>query len=286
MSPLLRRLPVPVAPFPTETVTSYVTRLALANHLQMATLADYLRGPGTTRSRPDPGRLAAATGISRLVLQQALPELEPHRLWPLGCSRLACRFCAAARGIYSPLRCWATGYPDVCLRHRRWASPTVLNLEGQRDLGCVPEVLGAAKRHYRLVPEHGLLRARCAYQDALDVTLGWARRGWWGRHRDGRLRRLSAAPVVLIGDPALHAALYPETVSLACILASPHWVGAAVSADRADRGRFYSEVARRLDLSEYRPAAVGDPLACWVAREARLAFAEVPPGFRSNVWRR
>jgi len=28
VSALLRRLPVPVAPFPTETVTSYVTRLA------------------------------------------------------------------------------------------------------------------------------------------------------------------------------------------------------------------------------------------------------------------
>lgn len=123
------------------------------------------------------------------------------------------------------------GYPDVCLRHRHWTGPTVLNVEGQIDLSRVPEVLGAAKRHYRLVPEHGFLRARCAYQDALDVTLGWARRGWWGRHRDRRLRRLSPAPVVLIGDPALHAAVYPETVRLACILASPHWVGAAVSAD-------------------------------------------------------
>jgi hypothetical protein len=113
-----------------------------------------------------------------------------------------------------------------------------------------------------------------------------ARRGWWGRHRDRRLRRLSPGPVVLIGDPALHAAVYPETVSLACILASPYWVSAAVSADRADRARFYSEVARRLDLSEYRPAAVGDPLACRVAREARLVFAKVPPGCRSNVWGR
>jgi hypothetical protein len=285
MSPFLRRLPVPVAPFPAETVNSYVTRLALANHLKLATLADYLRGPGTTRGRPDPGRLAAATGMSRLVLQQALPELDPHRLWPQhGCSRLACRFWAAARGIYSPVRCWAMGYPGVCLRHRRWTGPTVLNVEGQRDLRCMPEVLGAAKRHYRLVREHGLLRARCAYQDALDVTLGWAPCGDGGRHRDRRLRRLSPGPVVLIGDPALHAALYPETVSLACILASPRWVGAAVSADRAHRGRFYSEVARRLDLSKYRPPAVGDPLACWVAREARLVFAKVPPGCRSNLW--
>jgi hypothetical protein len=283
----LHRLPVPVAPFPAETVGSYVTRLALANHLQRATLVDYLRGPGTTRSRPDPGRLAAATGMSRLVLQHALPELDPHRLpSQRGYSRLACRSCAAARGLYSPVKCWAMGYPDVCLRHRRWTGPTVQKVEAQPDLRCVPNVLGAAKRHYRLVREHGLLRARSAYQDALDVTLGWARQGWWGRHRDRRLRRLSPGPVVLISDPALHAAVYPETVRLACILASPHWVGAAVSADRADRGRFYSEVARRLDLSEYRPAAVGDPLACWVAREARLAYAEVPAGCRSNVWER
>lgn len=68
--------------------------------------------------------------------------------------------------------------------------------------------------------------------------------------------------MVLIGDPALHAALYPETVRRACILASPHWVGAAVSADQGDQGdqnRFYAEVARRLDLSKYRPCAIGDP---------------------------
>jgi hypothetical protein len=32
---------------------------------------------------------------------------------------------------------------------------------------------------------------------------------------------------------------------------------------------------RRLNLSEYRPASVADPLARWVAREARLALAEV-----------
>jgi hypothetical protein len=102
MSPFLRRLPVPVAPFPAETVSSYVTRLALANHLKPATLADYLRGPGTTRRRPDPGHLTAATGMSRLVLQQALPELDPHRLSP---------------------QHWAMGYPDVCLRHRHWTGP-------------------------------------------------------------------------------------------------------------------------------------------------------------------
>jgi len=93
--------------------------------------------------------------------------------------------------------------------------------------------------------------------------------------------------MVLIGDPALHAALYPETVRLACILASPRWVGAAVSADQGDQGdqnRFYAEVARRLDLSKYRPCAIGDPPVRWVAREVRLAFAEVSPGCRSNVW--
>ena len=232
MSPFLRRLPVPVAPFPAETVSPYVTRLALANHLKPATLADYLRGPGTTRRRPDPGHLTAATGMSRLVLQQALPSsiLTASRLstgapgWPVGSvPRLGA---STARSGAGP---WVTRTSVSAIDTGQ--APTVLNVEGQIDLSRVPEVLGAAKRHYRLVPEHGFLRARCAYQDALDVTLGWARRGWWGRHRDRRLRRLSPAPVVLIGDPALHAAVYPETVRLACILASPHWVGAAVSAD-------------------------------------------------------
>ena len=97
-------------------------------------------------------------------------------------------------------------------------------LEEQYDLSHLPEILVAAKRHHRLVRQHGLVEARRAYQDALEVNLGWAQRGWWGRHRDQRLRQLPGGPARLIGDPALHAAVYPETVRLACVMVSPHWI--------------------------------------------------------------
>ena len=73
----------------------------------------------------------------------------------------------------------------------------------------------------------------------------------------------------------LHAAVYPETVRLACVMVSPHWTAVAAPAYAGDRGRFYAEVARQLNLSGYRPASVVDPLARWVAREAQLALPEV-----------
>jgi hypothetical protein len=274
MSPLLRRLPVPVAPFPTETVGSYVTRLALANHLERATLDGLLREPGISRGPADLRRLTAATGKSSFVLQHALSELGPRRLWLRGeVPRLACRLCVAAQGISGRVSVRAPGHRDVCLRHRRWTGPTVRRLEEQYDLSHLPEILVAANRHHRLVRQHGLVEARRAYQDALEVNLGWALLGWWCRHRDQRLRQLPGGPARLIGDPALHAAVYPETVRLACVMVSPHWTAVAASADVSDREPFYAEVARRLDLSEYRPS-VGDPLARWVAREARLGIAQ------------
>ena len=100
MSPLLRRLPVAVAPFPGETLSSYVTRLALANHLERATLDECLREPGISSGPADLRRLSAATGKPSLVLQHALSELGPRRLWLRGeVPRLACRFCVAAQGI-------------------------------------------------------------------------------------------------------------------------------------------------------------------------------------------
>jgi len=272
----LHRLPVAVAPFPGETLGSYLTRLAVANHLERATLDDCLREPGISSGPADLGRLSAATGKPSLVLQHALSELGPRRLWLRGeVPRLACRFCVAAQGISGPVRTRAPGNPDVCLRHRRWTGPTVRRTEEQYDLSHLPEILVAAKRHHRLVRQHGLLEVRRAYQAALEVNLGWAQRGWWSRHRDQRLSQLPGSPLRLIGDPALHAAIYPEAVRLACVMVSPHWSAAAASADVGDRERFYAEVARRLNLSEYRLASVGDPLARWVAREARLALAEV-----------
>jgi len=76
----------------------------------------------------------------------------------------------------------------------------------------------------------------------------------------------------------LHAAMYPETVALASIMITVHWVAAAASPHESDRDRFYTEVARRLDLPTYRTDGLGEALATWAAHESRYALTELLQG--------
>src|SRR5262249_46772598 len=47
-------------------------------------------------------------------------------------------------------------------------------------------------------------------------------------------------------DPTYQAANYPETVTLADMIASPQWRSCAISDEPADRDRFHTEFAARL----------------------------------------
>jgi hypothetical protein len=60
---------------------------------------------------------------------------------------------------------------------------------------------------------------------------------------------------------------YPETVTLAGLLASEYWSTLASSRRRQDRDRFGAEVARRLQIP-YCPRSVGEPLVDWQEGEA------------------
>lgn len=75
----LRRLPVPVAPFPNETLGSYIARMAVANHLKPATLAKHLHRPHTPGLYPDLDRLVVVSGWPLDSLQRSLPELAGER---------------------------------------------------------------------------------------------------------------------------------------------------------------------------------------------------------------
>jgi IclR family acetate operon transcriptional repressor len=116
-----RRLPVPVPLMQTETLASYLARLATANHLDPRDLRAHLGM--TTRTRPpDLDRLAAMTGHGPHRLADVLADARPppgrSRLAPLT-GRIACRRCTARRGIAGDVYCVD---PDqrVCHRHRRW----------------------------------------------------------------------------------------------------------------------------------------------------------------------
>jgi hypothetical protein len=74
-----RRLPIDVRPNPTDTVDSYITRLAHANHLDPGHLRSYCCAPPDYRGRPRPERIAAVSGRSLPVLQRVLTDLRCAR---------------------------------------------------------------------------------------------------------------------------------------------------------------------------------------------------------------
>jgi len=243
---------------------------------------------------PDLDRLSTLTGHSphRLtsVLADACPLPGRTRLSPLR-GRPACRHCTPRRGIPTDVVCVAADL-RACRRHRRWLGGLTDPVGDQHDLTALPEVAAAQRRHHHLVRRCGATPARAAIGAAATIIDGWNDRGVFTdrqqRCTDSWL--ISTRGVSGSGWPAeqrLRAMLsYPDVVTLAALLAEPHWSANASADRRPDRLQFELEVARRLDLPHV-GAAVGDPLVSWkesqaLARRWRL---HQQPGYRGpEVW--
>jgi hypothetical protein len=117
----VRPLPMHIPLVARETLESYLTRLARANHLDLRDLRSHL-GMRTPTRPPDLHRLATLTehSLQRLtdVLADACPPPGRTRLSPLR-GRPACRHCTLRRGIPTDVLCVAVDQ-RVCQRHRRW----------------------------------------------------------------------------------------------------------------------------------------------------------------------
>jgi hypothetical protein len=276
--PPVRRLPIITPPFPSETVGSYVRRLAIANHLHPGEFEQYLR---RRERRVNPARLAGVSGRPLSLLQRALPELRPAPSLPAGFDHheptLACRYCTAARGITGTVTCWAPPHCNVCLRHRRWVGHIDPAFQGlldgrdpQPDLTLLPDVVAAERRLHRLARRLGQEQVILAYRTGLHVALRWADRNDWGYHRYRRIQLLGFVPATdwrfPSWDPVLRAAVYPDAVAVTSLVLSPYW--ASVAADPRERRRFYAEAGRRLHLPDYHPDSVYDPLAQWASHHA------------------
>ncbi|MFE1873033.1 hypothetical protein ACFW9N_19325 [Streptomyces sp. NPDC059496] len=77
--PTIAKLPVNVRPQLGETIDSYIRRLARANHLKPSYLHCFLCGPPFWQGKPDIERLAAVSGRSAGVLQNALSDATSPR---------------------------------------------------------------------------------------------------------------------------------------------------------------------------------------------------------------
>lgn len=288
MITVVRPLPVRVPLVQAETLDSYLSRLAAANHLDPSELRAYL-GMRTQTRPPDLDRLAVMTGHppQRMasVLADARPPAGRTRLSPLP-GRVACRRCTTRRGITSDVR-YVNPDQRVCRRHRRWLGGLLDNATDQHDLTWLPEVLRAQRRHYALLRRHGVERGRDAIHWAGTIIDRWTERGDWGQHQQRRLAQFAGDPTRAEPDTSLlRMANYPEVVTLAAVLANPHWSAIASVDQRRDRLPFELEVARRLRLAGT-GFAWDDPLVTWQEGQAHVRRLQLhqQPGYRGpEVW--
>jgi TniQ len=177
-----RPLPRSVRPFPGEIMSSYLGRLAYANHLDADALRRYITGSRRTRIVPV-DRLAIITSVPVLALEYAVADLRNAKLaWKHyrsgnrsimihpQVSGLACQLCAATRGATRPVMCWRNAEKIVCLRHRRWIGITD---SIQPSLDRQSDTLKAHRQHLRLVRRFGRDNVTAAFTIAADICLRW-----------------------------------------------------------------------------------------------------------------
>lgn len=269
------RLPIPVAPARHELLTSYVGRLAELHGIGFGELWAQIstrEHPGTTRRRALPEALAALTGRTHRELAGALPELrDPAPDWAVlrhepqpGCPR------CDARHPGGPVTRLLPHHRYVCLRHRLWIGPPDI-AAAPTPLGELPEILRAQRRHLRLLRRHG---ATSTYDAVLTGFLIcahlWSRPAAAGALCPHWPRRVED----LIGDrfadftaSRVFAAVYPEAVSLAGVLAPTPWRRLA-HGDHHQRQQFLAEFARRLDQPSYQPCDTSDAVAHWMSTDS------------------
>jgi hypothetical protein len=270
------RLPIPLPPARHELITSYVGRLAALHGLgfdQLWAQISTPEQPGGRRRRVLPEALVALTGRPRAQLAGALPELrDPAPDWALfrhepqpGCPR------CDARHPGGPVTRLLPHHRYVCPRHRHWIGPPDI-AAAPTPLTELPEIARAQHRHLRLLRRHGWV----ASYDAVLTGFLICGHLWsqpaastgdicphWPRRTD-----------VLIKDrfadftaSRVFAAVYPEAVTLAAVLASPPWRRLA-HGDHQQRRQFLAEIGRRLGRCPYQPGDTSDVIAHWMSWDA------------------
>ena len=157
----------------------------------------------------------------------------------------------------------------VCTRHRYWVGPPDID-QPATALGGLDDIVRAQRHHLRLLRRHG---PAAGYDAVLTGFLFcghlWADRSQEGVgvHREWTRRAEVLIPAgtetATFSASRLFAAVYPEAVSLAGLIASPTWRHRAAG-DADQQRQFTTEVGRRLDRPHYRPAEGGDAVAHWM----------------------
>ena len=276
------RLPIPAAPARYETVASYMNRLSALHGMPARELWEPIstRRPGSNRRDVVAERLAALVGRRRDHLARALPELRhPAPDWEAWRHQPqpSCPRCDA-RHHGGPVQRLLPHQHYVCTRHRYWIGPPDAGQPAtwlEPGVAAFDDIVGAQRRHLRLLRRYG---AATSYDAVLTGFLIcghlWADR----LHRwDSALHRWERRVAVLIpkgeelaefSASRLFAAIYPEAVGLAAIIAAPLWRRLA-SGGTAQQQRFVTEIGARIGRPDYEPDTYDDPIAHWMTFDSR-----------------
>lgn len=260
----LRRLPVLIPPVKNETLDSYITRLATANHLAAEDLDESLaiaNYKGSPRYQPvnrrkliDLERLSFLTGYSGSRLLETLPEIG-RTLAPGQPVRHACPRCVS-RHFGTRVKIFMPEHKHVCVTHSFWfgslgpADNAYPDPSGPVDVSQLPIIRTAQRRHNRLVRRYGREAAGHAASTAREIWDRVNRFEFFGHVEWARLQIVRpGARQVSSTDPLVQAIRYPEIITVAGVLASPLWQ--QVACDRLTRQQAFDEVGRRLGRADY-----------------------------------
>lgn len=259
-----RRLPVPVRLIASETIGSFLTRLAFANSLRVThllSLAGISRARSFSPATDDdagwfpstPARIAALAGRPLHELAAAIPLLDG--VTPAGTALLrACGHCTAAKNVTGMVIIRASPRDYLCTRHRQW-------LRGIRrpSLAALPEVAESQRRHDRRTASIPGQDIALAHEQARNITSQWLAAGWhpalterW-QHRHHRLAAAIPGPKAGFADAITH----PEMLAVARLLIL----------SRRSPGRPPREIADRLGFSYPSSPHPLEPLHNHLARQ-------------------
>lgn len=279
---MLRTLPDPVSPARHEVPPSYVSRLATLHGLDVNGLwlqVTQPAYPGAGRRVVVPERLAALTGRSVHALAGAMPELrdrppnwEMFRHQP----QTGCHLCDARHPGGRVVRL-LPHHNYVCLRHGTWIGPPDIDHPAV-GLTRLPDIIDAQRRHLLLLRRYGW----AATYDAVLTGLMLCAHIWSPEGRpspfgtwdtwDDRIDILipfdrEKQDYVGFSTSRLFAAVYPEAVALAALIASSYWRRLAGGTE-AEQARFFAEVAGRVTYPYNPPDRGGDAIAHWALADS------------------
>jgi hypothetical protein len=231
-----RPLPITVSPVSGEILSSYLGRVAAANHITATALLALLPRWFRTKIRDCDDRrqyppllpaaadalhqLAAVTGSTSKTLTHALPVFtyfvtDPAR--PVRAT-VACQRCLAANGIRQPVPILLVAHMRICSRHQLWLPANGLP---QLDLSACPDITAAQHQARRLLRRHTpqqLISAQVAAVEHLTAPGPdpRARPANW-QQRVSLLQASNTHPgsTAPTRDQLIPAAIYPDAIALA-----------------------------------------------------------------------